>query len=120
MADPPDDIRAKIRNSPPDFGYSWTDHGGALVSASKPIDSPKTLAELSVENGELDPWTETPIAGLPAVIYHVFLFTDECSGSAQVTDDQMPAFELCGWRWAGGAGRWPGLAGLSRRGAGSG
>ncbi|MEW2505951.1 MULTISPECIES: DUF3558 domain-containing protein [unclassified Amycolatopsis] len=100
VADPPNDIRANVRNGPPDFGCAWTNQGGALISALKPFDGPKTLTELSVDglkkNGQLDPWTETSIAGLPAVIYHVFRNMDECSVSVQVTDEQMLTFDIQG------------------------
>jgi hypothetical protein len=91
VADPPDDVRANRQSVPPAFGCSWTNHGGALMSASKPIESPKTLSELSdsplKKDGKLEPWTETSIDGLPAVVYHVFEHTDECSVSVQVTDE---------------------------------
>ncbi|MET7990780.1 DUF3558 domain-containing protein [Amycolatopsis sp. NPDC005232] len=100
VADPPNDIRANVRNGPSDFGCSWNNHLGALISAMKPIDGPMTLTELSVDSlkkdGELDPWTETSIAGLPAVVYHVFRHMDECSVSVQVTEDQMLTFDIQG------------------------
>ena len=100
VADPPDDVRANRQSVPPAFGCSWTNHGGALMSASKPIESPKTLSELSdsplKKDGKLEPWTETSIDGLPAVVYHVFEHTDECSVSVQVTDEQMLTFDIQG------------------------
>ncbi|MFI5615046.1 DUF3558 domain-containing protein [Amycolatopsis sp. NPDC051903] len=100
VADPPNDIRANVRNGPVDFGCSWNNHLGALISALKPIGTPKTLAELSVDglkkDGELEPWTETSIAGLPAVVYHVFQHTYECSVSVQVTQNQMLTFDIQG------------------------
>ncbi|MEV4603484.1 DUF3558 domain-containing protein [Amycolatopsis sp. NPDC049253] len=100
VADPPNDIRANRRATLPAFGCSWTNHGGALFEALKPVQGPSTLAELSVsplkKDGELDPWTETSIAGLPAVVYHVFRHTYECSVSVQVTQDQMLTFDIQG------------------------
>ncbi|WIX76621.1 DUF3558 domain-containing protein [Amycolatopsis carbonis] len=100
VADPPNDIRANRRTTLPAFGCSWTNHGGALIEALKPVQNPSTLAELSVsplkKDGELEPWTETSIAGLPAVVYHVFRFMDECSVSVQVTDEQMLTFDVQG------------------------
>ncbi|WP_326949213.1 DUF3558 domain-containing protein [Amycolatopsis sp. NBC_01307] len=100
VADPPDDVRANRQTVPPAFGCSWTNHGGALVSAAKPIESPKTLDELAAsplkEDGKLEPWTETSVDGLPAVVYHVFGHTDECSVSVQVTEEQMLTFDIQG------------------------
>ncbi|MFI5611605.1 DUF3558 domain-containing protein [Amycolatopsis sp. NPDC051903] len=100
VADPPNDIRANRRTMLPAFGCCWTNHGGALIEALKPVQSPSTLAELSVSplkrDGELEPWTETSIAGLPAVVHHVFQHTYECSVSVRVTHDQMLTFDIQG------------------------
>jgi hypothetical protein len=100
VSDPPDEVRANRRTTSPAYGCSWTRPVGALFSALKPVRSPKTLAELSVSDlkktGELEPWTETSIDGLPAVVYHEFADPDECSVSVQVTDRQMLTFEITG------------------------
>ncbi|KDN22095.1 hypothetical protein DV20_11985 [Amycolatopsis rifamycinica] len=100
VADPPDGIRATRRTTLPAFGCTWMNPPGALMAALKPVQSPKTLTELSTsplkKSGELEPWTETSISGLPAVVYHQFGSTAECSISVEVTAEQMLTFEIEG------------------------
>lgn len=100
VADPPNEVRAYRNTKLPAFGCSWIQLPGARFSASEPVKSPKTLAELSVSNlkksGDLEPWTETSIDGLPAVVYHEFRNRDECSVSVQVTEQQMLTFATTG------------------------
>ncbi|MGW4523633.1 DUF3558 domain-containing protein [Amycolatopsis sp. NPDC004378] len=100
VSDPPNEVRANRRDTLPAFGCSWTLPLGAPFSALKPVQSPRTLTELSAStlktSGELEPWSETSIEGFPAVVYHEFGHMDECSVSVQVTDDQMLTFEVTG------------------------
>jgi hypothetical protein len=97
VSDPPDEVRANRRSTLPAFGCAWGLPLGGTISALKPVESPKTVAELSESelkvSGELTPWTETSIADLPAVVYHVFGHLDNCSVSVQVTEAQMLTFE---------------------------
>jgi hypothetical protein len=100
VADPPADVGAYRQVNLPAFGCSWTRTLDAVHSALKPVQGPRTLAELSVSNlkesGELEPWTETSIDGLPAVVYHEFGDMGECSVSVQVTEKQMLTFDVTG------------------------
>ncbi|MGW5742094.1 DUF3558 domain-containing protein [Amycolatopsis sp. NPDC003861] len=100
VSDPPDGIKPFRRTSLPAFGCSWPNPAGALLVALKPVQGPKTLTELSTSplkrSGELEPWTETSIRGLPAVVYHQLGSTEECSVSVEVTADQMLTFEIEG------------------------
>lgn len=100
VVDPPNGIQASRRTTLPAFGCAWPNPAGALLVALKPVQSPKTLTELSTsplkKNGELEPWTETSISGLPAVVYHEFRTPGECSVSVEVTEQQMLTFEIEG------------------------
>ncbi|MEU4520312.1 DUF3558 domain-containing protein [Amycolatopsis sp. NPDC024027] len=100
VADPPGEVRTFRKTATPIYGCSWTEPLGANATASKPAKSPRTLTELSVSplrrGDELEPWTETSIQGLPAIIYHQRGSTDDCSVSVQVTDQQMLTFEIIG------------------------
>jgi hypothetical protein len=49
VADPPNNVRANRRDALPAFGCSWTNQGGALMSALRPAQEPKTLAELTFD-----------------------------------------------------------------------
>ncbi|RSD19715.1 DUF3558 domain-containing protein [Amycolatopsis eburnea] len=97
VADPPDGVFANRLTA---FGCSWGRPVAAHFTAVKPVQEPRTLAELAVSNlkksGDLEPWTETSIDGLPAVVYHEFGNLNECSVSVQVTADQMLTFGLLG------------------------
>jgi uncharacterized protein DUF3558 len=105
VIDPPNAVYANRQTKLPAFGCSWTLPLGPLHSAWKPVKSPRTLAELSVSNlkkaGELEPWTETSIDGLPAVVYHEDGHMDVCSVSVQVTDQQMLTFDIIGKNQSG-------------------
>ncbi|HWD06102.1 MAG TPA: DUF3558 family protein [Amycolatopsis sp.] len=85
VVDPPNNIRAYRQTALPALGCGWTNPGGAFIDALKPIQYPTTLTELSTSplkmDGKPDPWTETSIAGLPAIVYHVFRNVAECSVS---------------------------------------
>ncbi|GLY42984.1 hypothetical protein Amsp01_090070 [Amycolatopsis sp. NBRC 101858] len=100
VADPPNGMQPSRRTSLPAFGCSWPNPAGALMVALKPVQSPKTLTELSAsplkQGGELDPWTETSISDLPAVVYQQAHFAEECSISVEVTEQQMLTFEIEG------------------------
>jgi hypothetical protein len=100
VADPPDGVYANRQTALPAIGCSWGRPVAAHFSAVKPVQSPRTLAELSVSNlkksGDLEPWTETSIDSLPAVVYHEFGDLGECSVSVQVAEEQMLTFELVG------------------------
>jgi hypothetical protein len=100
VSDPPTGMQPSRRTSLPAFGCSWPNPAGALLVALKPVQSPKTLTELSTsplkQSGELEPWTETSLSGLPAVVYHQFGSTDECSVSVEVSAEQMLTFEIEG------------------------
>jgi hypothetical protein len=100
VADPPNGMQPSRRTTLPAFGCAWPNPAGALLVALKPVQSPKTLTELSTsplkKNGELEPWTETSISGLPAVVYHEFRAPGECSVSVEVTEQQMLTFEIEG------------------------
>ncbi|MEV4146264.1 DUF3558 domain-containing protein [Amycolatopsis sp. NPDC049691] len=100
VSDPPNGMQPSRRTTLPAFGCAWPNPAGALLVALKPVQSPKTLTELSTsplkKNGELEPWTETSISGLPAVVYHELRAPGECSVSVEVTADQMLTFEIEG------------------------
>ncbi|MEV6644360.1 DUF3558 domain-containing protein [Amycolatopsis sp. NPDC051371] len=100
VSDPPTGMQPNRVTSLPAFGCSWPNPAGAQMVALKPVQSPKTLTELSTsplkQSGELEPWTETSLSGLPAVVYHQFGSTQECSVSVEVTAEQMLTFEIEG------------------------
>jgi hypothetical protein len=100
VSDPPTGMQPNRLTSLPAFGCSWPNPAGAQMVALKPVQSPRTLTELSTsplkQSGELEPWTETSISGLPAVVYHQFGSTGECSVSVEVTAEQMLTFEIEG------------------------
>ncbi|QKV72456.1 DUF3558 domain-containing protein [Amycolatopsis sp. Hca4] len=100
VADPPNGIRASGVDQLPGFGCAWSSPPGALWVATKPIQGPRTLTELSTsplkKSRALEPWTETSIGGLPAVVHHQFGITEECLVSVEVTAKQMLTFEIDG------------------------
>ncbi|MFF1611964.1 DUF3558 domain-containing protein [Amycolatopsis sp. NPDC058278] len=100
VADPPDQVRAFRQATAPIYGCTWGEPLGANATASKPAKSPRTLTELSESPARkadmFEPWTETSIEGLPAIVYHQRGSTDDCSVSVQVTDQQMLTFEIIG------------------------
>jgi hypothetical protein len=100
VSDPPTGMQPNRLTSLPAFGCSWPNPAGAQMVALKPVQSPKTLTELSTstlkESGELEPWTETSINGLPAVVYHQFRLAEECAISVEVAAEQMLTFEIEG------------------------
>ncbi|SFW92066.1 Protein of unknown function [Amycolatopsis australiensis] len=100
VADPPDGVRPVRQTTAPTYGCSWVEPFGANATASKPANGPRTLTELSAtearKHDELEPWTETSIDGLPAIVYHQRGSTDDCSVAVQVTDQQMLTFEIVG------------------------
>ncbi|MBE8520691.1 DUF3558 domain-containing protein [Amycolatopsis sp. H6(2020)] len=95
-----DAVQAFRKTPSPVFGCSWVEPIGANATASKPAGNIRTLTELSAspprQGDELEPWTETSIDGLPAVVYHRRGSTSDCSVSVQVTDQQMLTFEIVG------------------------
>ncbi|HET6703900.1 DUF3558 domain-containing protein [Amycolatopsis sp.] len=100
VADPPNDVSAMRRATPPIFGCSWGTPLGANATASKPAKRPQTLTELAespARKGDMfEPWTETSIEGLPAIVYRQRGSTDDCSVAVQVTDRQMLTFQIFG------------------------
>ncbi|MFF1612215.1 DUF3558 domain-containing protein [Amycolatopsis sp. NPDC058278] len=100
VADPPGDVSAFRKAAAPIYGCSWVAPLGANATASKPAKSPRTLTELSESAARkadmFEPWTETSIEDLPAVVYHQRGSTDDCSVAVQVTDQQMLTFEIIG------------------------
>ncbi|WP_410628186.1 DUF3558 domain-containing protein [Amycolatopsis sp. cmx-8-4] len=99
VADPPDGAQP-FRKPTPLFGCSWVEAMGANATVSKPAGKIRTLTELSASPArtadELEPWTETSIEGLPAIVYHQRGDTTDCSVSVQVTEQQMLTFEIIG------------------------
>ena len=100
VADPPDEVRPFKKTTAPTYGCSWVEPLGANATASKPAGSTRTLTELSAsaprKADELEPWTETSIEGLPAIVYRQRGSTTDCSVSVQVTEQQMLTFEIIG------------------------
>jgi hypothetical protein len=100
VADPPGDVSAFRKATASIYGCSWVTPLGANATASKPAKSPRTLTELSQSPARkadmFEPWTETSIEGLPAIVYHQRGNTDDCSVAVQVTDQQMLTFEIIG------------------------
>lgn len=100
VADPPNAVHAFRKTTSPVFGCSWVEPLGANATASKPAGKNRTLADLSAspqrQRDELEPWAETSIDGLPAIVYHHRGSTIDCSASVQVTDQQMLTFEIVG------------------------
>ncbi|MEU4252720.1 DUF3558 domain-containing protein [Amycolatopsis sp. NPDC026612] len=100
VADPPGEVSAFRKITAPIYGCSWVAPLGANATASKPAKSPRTLTELpesAARKADLfEPWTETSIEGLPAIVYHQRGSTDDCSVAVQVTDQQMLTFEIIG------------------------
>ncbi|WP_206797160.1 DUF3558 domain-containing protein [Amycolatopsis sp. MtRt-6] len=100
VADPPSDVKPFRTATAPRYGCSWVAPLGANATASKPAERPQTLTELAESPARkrdmFEPWTETSIDGLPAIIYHQRGSTDACTVAVQVTDQQMLTFEIIG------------------------
>lgn len=100
VTDPPNNVTPVRKYAPPASGCSWVNLRGATMSALRPVNAPTTLTELSAyrldRHDRLEPWAETSIDGLPAVVYHMFRDMDECTVSIQVTEKQMLTFEIQG------------------------
>ncbi|MET9002697.1 DUF3558 domain-containing protein [Amycolatopsis sp. NPDC004169] len=98
VADPPADVSAFRKTTAPIHGCSWAPPLGANATASKPANNPHTLTELAESPARktdlFEPWTETSINGLPAIVYHQRGSTDDCSVAVQVTDQQMLTFQI--------------------------
>ncbi|WP_160169729.1 DUF3558 domain-containing protein [Amycolatopsis rifamycinica] len=100
VADPPADVSAFRKTTAPIYGCSWVTPVGTNATASKPAKSPRTLTELAESPARkadmFEPWTETSIDGLPAIVYHQRDSTDDCSVAVQATEQQMLTFEIIG------------------------
>ncbi|WP_410562256.1 DUF3558 domain-containing protein [Amycolatopsis sp. cmx-4-61] len=100
VADPPGEVNAFRKATAPIYGCSWVAPLGANATASKPAKRPQTLTELAESPARkadmFEPWTETSIDGLPAIVYHQRGSTDDCSVAVQATDRQMLTFEIVG------------------------
>jgi uncharacterized protein DUF3558 len=100
VADPPTAVQPFRKTTAPVVGCSWVDPMGANATVSEPAGTIRTLTELSAsparKGDELEPWTETSIEGLPAIVYRQRGSTTDCSVSVQVTEQQMLTFEIIG------------------------
>ncbi|MEV6624236.1 DUF3558 domain-containing protein [Amycolatopsis sp. NPDC051106] len=100
VQDPPDDVRPARSGTTVSAGCAWNTWYSPLVSALKPLEEPKTLDELKNtsrrRSGAMDPWTETSVSGLPAVVFHEARGPEECDVAVGVTDTDMLIFSYHG------------------------
>ncbi|MFI5614874.1 hypothetical protein [Amycolatopsis sp. NPDC051903] len=72
--------------------------------------TPENCARKGNKESESYPWTETPIAGFPALAYRVGRSTSECSASVQITDERMQIVDIQGHDLTGTGDRCGSLA----------
>ncbi|GAA4529428.1 hypothetical protein GCM10023192_15920 [Amycolatopsis samaneae] len=100
MADPPDDVKATPRSDELGIRCSWVQWGAPLISVVVPSRTLTNLDELAKYHekraGNLEPWAETSMYGLPVVIYREVPGPANCDVAVGITDTTMIHVGLVG------------------------